>query len=68
MDNVRRTEKATRRGEERQKTNAQRTKAQSSMTRKSLDLAGLLISIGKIVRRERAIERLRGRKMMLQSR
>jgi len=53
MDNVRRMEKATkRRDEEVKKTKAQRTKAQSSMTRTSSDLAGLLISIGKIVQRE----------------
>jgi len=53
MDNVRRMEKATkRRDEEIKKTKAQRTKAQSSMTRTSSDLAGLLISIGKIVQRE----------------
>jgi len=46
-------EKATkRRDEEVKKTKAQRTKAQSSMTRTSSDLAGLLISIGKIVQRE----------------
>ena len=46
-------EKATkRRDEEIKKTKAQRTKAQSSMTRTSSDLAGLLISIGKIVQRE----------------
>ena len=35
-----------------EKTKAQRTEAQSSMTRTSSDLAGLLISIGKIVQRE----------------
>jgi len=64
MDNAHRMEKATRRDEEMQKTKAQRTEAQSSMTRTSSNLAGLLISIGKIVRREWAIQRLRGRKVM----
>jgi len=52
MDKVRRMEIATRRREEIQKTKAQRTKTQSSMTRTSSDMAGLLISIGKIVQRE----------------
>jgi len=53
LDNVRRMEKATKsRDEEIKKTKAQRTEAQSSMTRTSPDLAGLLISIGKIVQRE----------------
>ena len=51
MDNVRRMEKATERRREKEKDIAQRTEAQSSMTRMSSDLAGLLISIGKIVRR-----------------
>jgi len=41
--------KKKRRDEEIQKTKAQRTEAQLSMTRTSSDLAGLLISIGKIV-------------------
>jgi len=44
--------KAPRRREEIKKKKAQHTKAQSSMTRTSSDLAGLLISIGKIVQRE----------------
>jgi len=39
-------------------TKVQRTEAQSSMTPTSSDLAGLLISIGKIVRREWTIQRL----------
>jgi len=52
MDNVRRMEKATERRREKEKDIAQRTEAQSSMTRMSSDLAGLLISIGKIVQRE----------------
>ena len=52
MDNVRRMGKAKKRREEIKKTKAQRTEAQSSMTLTSLDLAGLLISIGKIVQRE----------------
>jgi len=54
MDDVRCMEKATKRrerDEEIKKTNAQRTEAQSSMTRTSTDLAGLLISFGKIVQR-----------------
>jgi len=41
-----------RRREEINKTKAQRTEAQSSMMRTSSDLAGLMISIGKIVQRE----------------
>jgi len=41
-----------RRDEEIKKTKAQRTKAQSSMTRTSSDLAGLLISIGEILEKE----------------
>jgi len=53
MDDVRRIEKATKRREvEIKKTKVQRTEAQWSMTRTSSDLAGLLISIGKIVQRE----------------
>jgi len=52
MDNVRHMAKARRRDEEIKKTKAQRTEAQSSMTCTSSDLAGLLISIGKIVPRE----------------
>ena len=52
IDNVRRMKKAPRRREEIKKKKAQHTKAQSSMTRTSSDLAGLLISIGKIVQRE----------------
>jgi len=55
MDNVRRMDKATKRrerDEEIKKAKAHRTKAQSSMTRTSSDLAGLLISIDEIVRRE----------------
>ena len=55
MDNVGRMEKATKRrerDEEIKKTKAQRTEAQSSMTLTSSELAGLLISIGKIVQRE----------------
>ena len=54
MHNVRRMEKKAtkRRDEELQKTKAQRTEAQSSMTRTSSDLAGLLISIGKMVQKE----------------
>ena len=53
MDDVRRMEKATRRREvEIKKTKVQRTEAQWSMTRTSSDLAGLLISIRKIVQRE----------------
>jgi len=55
MDNVRRMDKATKRrerDEEIKPTKAQRTEAQSSMTLTSSDLAGLLTSIGMIVRRE----------------
>jgi len=52
MDNVRRMGKAKKRREEIKKTKAQRTETQSSMTLTSLDLAGLLISIGKVVQRE----------------
>jgi len=44
--------KKKRRDEDTQKTKAQRTEAQSSMTCSLSDLAGLLISIGKIVQRE----------------
>jgi len=52
MDNVCRMEKATKRREEIQKTKAQCTEAQSSMTCSSSDLAGLMISVGKIFQRE----------------
>ena len=52
MDNVHCMEKAAKRTEEMKKKKAQRTEAQSTMTRTSSDLAGLLISIGKIVQRE----------------
>ena len=55
MDNVRRMDKATKRrerDEEIKKAKAHRTKAQSSMTRTSSDLAGLSITIDEIVRRE----------------
>jgi len=56
MDNKRRMKKSNkekkRRDEEIQKTKAQCTEAQSSMTCTSSDLAVLLISIGKIVQRE----------------
>jgi len=44
--------KKKRRDEERKKTKAQRTEAQSSMTRTSSNTARLMISIGKIVQRE----------------
>jgi len=44
-----------RRDKEIQKTKAQRTEAQSSMTLTSSDLAGLLISIGKKVQREESV-------------
>jgi len=67
MDNMRRMEKATERRREKKidKTQctaakAQRTEAQSSITRMSSDLDGLLVSIGKIVQREERV--------MLQSR
>jgi len=55
MDNMRRMEKAAKRRDEEDKgirTKAQLTEAQSSMTRTSSDLAGLMISIGKMVQRE----------------
>jgi len=64
MDNVGRMEKATKRREAMKRQRLNVTKAQSSMTRMSSDLAGLLISIGRIVQREWVIQRLRGRKVM----
>jgi len=45
-------EKQQKEEKEIKKTKAQRTEAQSSMTRTSSDLDGLLISIDKIVQRE----------------
>jgi len=52
MDNVCRMEKTTKRRDEEIKKEAQHTEDKSSMTRTSSDLAGLLISVGKIVLRE----------------
>ena len=52
MDNMDRMVKATKRREEIKKTMAQHTEDKSNMTCTSSDLAGLLISIGKIVQRE----------------
>ena len=49
---MRRMEKQQKEEKEIKKTKAQRTEAQSSMTRTSSDLDGLLISIDKIVQRE----------------
>jgi len=48
MDNVRRMEKATKRRRDKE----DKSSTYRSMTRMSSDLAGLLISIGKIVQRE----------------
>ena len=52
MDDVRRMEKVSKRRKEIKKTMAQRTESQSSMTRTSSDVAGLLTSIGEIFQRE----------------